>query len=62
MMFTKKQDLKCIAYKFLGIILAYHIMVFPDVAKGDLENITARDILQKNIETISSKPPMMETS
>lgn len=59
MMSTKKQGLKCIAYKFLVIILAFHISVFLDVTKGDLESITARDILQKNLETIANRLPMM---
>lgn len=56
---TKKQGLRCISYQFLGIILAFHISVFWDVTKGDLENITARDILQKHLETIANRPPMM---
>ena len=59
MMSTKKHSLKCISYQFLGIILAFHISVFWEVTKGDLENITARDILQKNLETIANRPPMM---
>lgn len=58
-MSTKKQDLKCISYQFLGIILAFHISVFGDVTKGDLENITTRDILHKHLETIANRPPMM---
>jgi len=58
-MSKKKQGLKCISYQFLGIILAFHISVFWDVTKGDLENITARDILQKHLETIANRPPMM---
>ena len=58
-MSKKKQGLKCISYQFLVIILAFHISVFWDVTKGDLENITARDILQKHLETIANRPPMM---
>jgi hypothetical protein len=47
------------SYYFLGIMLAFHISVFWNVTKGDLENITARDILQKHLENIANRPPMM---
>ena len=57
--FSENQGMKSKIYKFTWIILAFHIVTYPGVAKAYSVNNTAKDILQKNIEIISRRPPMM---
>lgn len=54
-----KQTMKRIIYRYMMMLLAFDTLVFLSDAKANFENITARDILQKTLETVTSRPPMM---
>ena len=40
-------------------LLAFNTLVFLSDAQANFENITAKDILQSTLETVTSRPPMM---
>ena len=42
----------------LGLLL-FDILVFLSDAQANLEDITARDILQRSLETVTNRPPTM---
>jgi len=56
-MIYEKQGLKWIVYEFMMMLLAFDTHVFLSDAKANFENITAKDILQKTLKTITSRPP-----
>jgi len=53
----EKQSLKWIVYECMMMLLAFDTHVFLSDAKANFENITERDILQRTLETVTSRPP-----
>jgi len=41
------------------VLLPFDTLVFLSDAQANIENITAKDILQSTLETVTSRPPMM---
>ena len=58
-MMYAKQTLKWIVYECAMMLLAFDTLVFLSDAKANFENITAKDILQRTLKTVTSRPPMM---
>jgi hypothetical protein len=54
-----KQGLKQIVYQCMMMILAFDTLFFVSGAQANSENVTARDILQRALETVKNRPPMM---
>ena len=42
-----------------SVLLPFDTLVFLSDAQANIENITAKDILQSTLETVTSRPPMM---
>ena len=54
-----KQGLRRIVYQCMMMILAFDTLFFVSGAQANSENVTARDILQRALETVKNRPPMM---
>jgi len=54
-----KQSMKWIVYECMMMLLAFDTLVLLSDAQANFENITAKDILQKTLETVTSRLPMM---